>query len=607
MRAAPAALRVLPSPPAARRAPTIEPTRPDYRPSEVAPAEPVGLPPLTLPPRLAALVAGEAAPALDAAPQRQDRIHLVPNALEAARGAAPHLEQLARLILPRMPRKLSASSSLHTPAACSGLLWLDGAIKAQHFAVKTKTHQHAIVVDVDHSDWAELLETLAGYGLPRPTWVCADPWKSSAHAVWWLRDPVCITAKGREAPRRMLDIVARLLTTALRGDPAYSGSMTKNPWAPGPAPTRAGEPAIPALWAAHQETAPALRHAVIARAPELHDLGTLRRALLRWQDAAEVPTPGRRRPVVTAENSEKGRRLFDAARHRVYASWPLTADQVAGIAAEEAAALGSPITPRQLAGMARRMHAWMTRHYRVDAGRRRADGSPMHRGRDRLEGASLDLCERQAVAARRTAEGRRKASAEAARAALARLTATGQRATQAAVAAAAGLSERTVRGLWVELSPAQKPARRCRSVRAERSDAPAPPQAGPLPDSEISLCLPSLSAIPSGTQAQPSPPAPAPALDGVLRASPGGLAARLLPEAPDPVPVPSARAMEGPTGLPTAVAAELRQHLPGTGAGGCAGPPLIGMHNIVRSGAEPSEASLSKSALDRHKRGKTGY
>lgn len=541
MRAAPAALRDLPSPPAARRAPIIEPVRPDGRPDDAAPAEVGGLSPLIAPERLAALLAGEAPPDLDTAPQHRDRPHLLASALGIAGGAAPQLGQLARLVLPRMPRRLLASSSLRTPDARSGMQWLDDAVRAQHIAVKTRTHQHAIVVDCDHADWPELLDAMAGHGLPRPTWIAADPWKATAHLAWWLHDPVCTTEHGREAPRRLLDIVAKLLTQALRGDPAYSGSMTKNPWAPGPAPTRAGEPAIPALWAAHREMEcqpadpprPPLRYATIP-APALHDLGELRRALLRWQEAAEVPTPGRRRPVVPAQEGERGRRLFDASRHQIYAAWPLTADQVQGIVAEQVAALGSPISDRQRAGMAARMHRWMVRNYRADAGRRRADGSPMQRGRDRLEGASLDLCERQAVAARRTAEGRRQASEAAIREAAARLAAAGGPVTAAALAAEAGLSERTLRRIRNQPQDGHQGAdRRCPSGRATLRGAPAPPQAGPLPDPEISAFLSFPLANPSPARAQPPPPAPAPAPAAAL---PGAAAARLRPDAPDPAP-----------------------------------------------------------------------
>lgn len=448
------------------------------------PLDSASLPPLAL----------GGAPALDLAWQHRERPHLAATALGEAVRTAPHLATLARVVVPRMPRRLLASSSLHTAAAASGLVLLDDAIAAQHIAVRTPTHAHAVVVDCDHDEWADLLAELRGHGVPAETWTAPDPWTGRAHVVWWLRDPVCLTERGRAAPRRLLDDVTRLLTVALRGDLAFTGLLTKNPFAPGKAPTRYGAPALPALWEAHQATAPGLRHAVIAPAPALHDLRTLRRALLRWQEATGTPTPGRRRPAAPAPDSLRGRRLFDTARYRVYARWPLDAAEVADVVTAAAAELGSPITPRQAAGMARRMHAWCSRHLA---------GCPINRGRDRLAGTGLDLRERQAIAGRRTAEQRRTASAEAARAAVARLAAEGQPVTQVAVAKAADLSERTVRRLWPTLptpalAPPSLPDRRCPSGRAAVA-APGAPKGTPL--------LESLSPTPS-PPSQPAPPCP---------------------------------------------------------------------------------------------------
>jgi hypothetical protein len=147
--------------------------------------------------------------------------------------------------------------------------------------------------------------------------------------------------------------------------------------------------------------------------------------------------------------------LFNAVRFRVYAAWPCDITTVGVIAAEEATRLGSPIAARQLTGMVRNIHRWMKRRWK---GRRTSTGKYINRGRDSLAVSGLDLAERQAVAGRRTAEARARITDEQLRTAVARLENRGLRVTQAAIAAEAGVSIRTV-ARW------QQPDIRCPSVK----------------------------------------------------------------------------------------------------------------------------------------------
>ena len=380
----------------------------------------------------------ERAPPIDLAPWHAERPHLVANALATVGQAAPHLAGLARLVIPRMARRILATSTLKTAGASSGLMLLDDAVQQEHIGIRTPTHAYAVAVDADHADWPELIEDLSGYGLPHPTWTCADPWSGRAHLVWWLRDAVVLTEAGRTAPIRLLSTVAALLTEAFRGDAGYTGTLTKNPFRVGRPLTRSGSPPVPAVWEAHRETTPNMRHSVIVR-PELHDLTVLRRALLAWQADTGTPIPGRRRKVVTPEDVIlPGTQLFHTLRYRVYAGWPMSAADVHGLAIEQAATLGSPIRDRQLLGMARRIHTWCSRHYTGKA----------NRGRDRLDGCGLDMAERQRIAGLNTARDKRFARPVTLEQAASRVLASGRTLTKSTLAAEANVSPRTVQRWW---------------------------------------------------------------------------------------------------------------------------------------------------------------
>src|SRR4051794_36094004 len=99
-------------------------------------------------------------PPLDLAPWHADRPGLVLGALQAATAAAPSLDRLARLILPRMARRVLATSTLRTAEAASGRLLLNDAIRQQHIGIRSETYAYAVAADCDHADWPERLEEL---------------------------------------------------------------------------------------------------------------------------------------------------------------------------------------------------------------------------------------------------------------------------------------------------------------------------------------------------------------------------------------------------------------------------------------------------------------
>jgi hypothetical protein len=172
-----------------------------------------------------------------------------------------------------------------------------------------------------------------------------------------------------------------------------------------------------------------------------------------WQEGTGTRIPGRRRSRAVAEDAERGRRLFDILRHRVYAAWPVNEETIEGMALEEAVGLGSPISERERRGMARRIYRWMVRHYN---GRQSATARRINRGRDRLEWAPRDLKEKQAIAGSRTSSDRRTRTAERIVAAINELQASEQVTTLVAIAARAGVSKCTIGRYASRQNPIQR-------------------------------------------------------------------------------------------------------------------------------------------------------
>lgn len=85
--------------------------------------------------------------------------------------------------------------------------------------------QSLIVADVDFGDFW-------GYehvGIPAPSWRTSTIFSDSYHAVWALRDPVCLTDAARRPPVNLLARVESGLRRALDADESYGGRITKNP------------------------------------------------------------------------------------------------------------------------------------------------------------------------------------------------------------------------------------------------------------------------------------------------------------------------------------------------------------------------------------------
>ncbi|WP_338666255.1 primase C-terminal domain-containing protein (plasmid) [Pararoseomonas sp. SCSIO 73927] len=435
------------------------------------------LPPLTL----------GTAPAVPAAPWHAARPHLLASALSAADAAAPHLHSLARHLLPWAPRRPSASQDLRSisRSASTAPLLLDSAVTCPWLSWDAEEARNVLAIDIDHADGPDLVADLAAGGLPRPT-LTIDPWSGRSHATWRLATPVAMGDGSRVGPRILADLAARLLAAALRGTPLPHRAPTKSPWGRVDAlvglPLRRGtSPAVPAVWEGWQEARTGLLWHT--------EPGDLRPVELReivaaladdYGEEAAAPATVRRIRRRRGDPSALGRNcaLFDVTRWWAYDRAERDGGAILAHAQAVNAGFADPLPASEVAATARSIARFMSSRYRPRTG-----AEQVRRGRDR-DTAGADLKARRAIAGQRSAAARRASSVEAATAAIRRLAEAGQPATQATVAKAAGLSERTVRTLWLTLptpalAPMHDPARRCVSGSAAAPAAPGAPEGTP--------------------------------------------------------------------------------------------------------------------------------
>ena len=145
--------------------------------------------------------------------------------------------------------------------------------------------QSLVIIDRDHTD-TDLAADLAG--LPQPTYVASNPHTGAGHIVYGLTTPVCLTDAAHRRPINLLARIEQGLTTALDGDPAYGGRITKNP-----------------LVAPH----------VTLWGDELYELHTLAQAL---DDLGALPGTNNPRRTLTASALGRNVALFDLTRAWAY-------------------------------------------------------------------------------------------------------------------------------------------------------------------------------------------------------------------------------------------------------------------------------------------------
>ena len=375
----------------------------------------------------------------------------------------PTLLPLARFILPRVPRALLCSNTLKTENPSSHTAILPRAVRRQWIGWQApgQAHVNALCIDCDKEGWREALRSLMERGVPAPAYVAASKPRltideagnlvgrdyETAHLVWFLKVPV---KRDNPVSYDLFKRTRAMLVGELGGDPAAANHLTKNPF--------------------HRayDTEPMRLEPV--------DLSDLYKPLMEWSGEGEyvlpppsVPRDGKPRPnrakgartptkELDPEEVKKWGKLF-AARHAIMAEGVRDLPTITAILEEHAAMhCARPANHRERRILGQRIkdhaasiHQWMNTAWK---GRKRQgiDHRVMTReaeARNDLAGwQELDWTSKRVLAAERTNAVRSGKTNAAITAAAARLWAGRTVITQAAIAEAAGVSERQVKRTW---------------------------------------------------------------------------------------------------------------------------------------------------------------
>jgi hypothetical protein len=427
-----------------------------------------------------------------------------------------------------MPGLPLASDTLKSGSPHSELIPLREALGMGWISFGTESMGNTVTVDMDHAEWLDRLDRLPAYHCPLPNMIVIDPWTGKAHATWILKDPVRTGEDDLKKPRNLLQLVRRGLTAMLKGDPAYSGRLTKNPWATGSPLRKGGSPALPSIWLAHMASKTKLRYHTITPNKEPVALSAVRDAVLAFAEDEDIDPQtwfswGYREASEEVE-SERGKRLFDCARKRVYKLYQSGGSAAAkdvnvvlGIVQEGAARIGSPASPRHMSQIARSIVQFMRKKYgraakaKPEAVNRAPKVGPM--GLD----PQLPLATKQRMAARHSAMVRANRTRERVLEAATDLTMEGIEPVRALIGKRTGLGRKAVASYWQPTGRAaeRECARRCERYPLIELGAPALPTTAPEPP-PASLpisALPPTSPPPSQpTDVLPSPGANFPPL-----------------------------------------------------------------------------------------------
>ncbi|WP_156963656.1 replication initiation protein [Muricoccus aerilatus] len=397
-------------------------------------------------------------------------------ALLVAESAAPHLTDLAHMLLPRLPRYVLASSSIKGADGrpSSRRLPLAEALQHQWIAFNGKSFVNTESADIDEPvEWRSGLSDMVNrHGLPMPAAMVASPWRGTVHLLWIYETPFSNRCEAATRLRRGIKRGLRMLGAC----PRFANRLQKNPW------HRAGTPVVPdegipsgdrAIWEGYCAESTGLTYHT-----EILALGTVQGRDLFSPLAAEATgrkitllerrpekATGRQIPlsVSGAVLGKKGSRLFHAAAQATRRACTGDFDQIHDLVSRTASAMRSPAGASQIVSIATSITEWMNSLWRGPLdGRSRCGGSaskPVNTGVMKVEASkqggadlalwrTLDTQGRQSAAANRTNRVKRQKNDDAVRTAMEALVREGEAVTQAAVARRAGVSLSTVERRW---------------------------------------------------------------------------------------------------------------------------------------------------------------
>lgn len=351
---------------------------------------------------------------------------------------APDLAPLADFVIPRLPRMVLCSDTLHTSHPSSVRMRLSQAINVAYISFNTTDFTNALTFDLDHenvdlvvTEFMRLLHSVDA-AAPWPM-IVRTSLTGRAHVTWFLKSPVFTGERARDKPIQLLTAVRIGLTEALQADPTFTNRLTKNPFAINNWSN---------VWCVNRGGGYPI------------ELNALRRALTQYEHETgrkiRLPRLSFRNShsmLVPPRDQERGKRLFDAARFVIYALGTSDVKIIREIVEQQAAAIGSPATPRQQTTIARSIAQYMGACSRRGRPQRKGHPRP-NRGILRLDETNLSRPERQRLGALHTASKRRTATEATLATSLLALLAAGTIITQPILAEAANVKLRQVQRLW---------------------------------------------------------------------------------------------------------------------------------------------------------------
>ena len=351
---------------------------------------------------------------------------------------------LRAFLLPLTPSWALSSSTLKTDRPSSRRRERDEALKHKWVSFNTREYINVLTVDCDHADWPHYLKRLHEQGVPEDHLVVGTE-GGTAQVSWVLAKGV---RRDNPVQMRLYEGAYEALRASLQGDAQFKGYLVKNP--------------LHAM------------HGVLHFRAGTVELSDLIKPLIAWsgeKDYVLAPRPrmdaqfGGRKPGIPAvpvtmqeAAGPKGSRVWEIGRQRCYRRRTSDPAIIGGILDEVAAELGSPIKPRTLRGMTKRISRWMAAHPNMlgvpACELRDIDHGVMAReakARDQAWAwSNLDKTSKRVLAAERTnalQHGRTNAAiADAVR----RLWDACEPVTQAALAEAAGVCVRQIKRIWNE-------------------------------------------------------------------------------------------------------------------------------------------------------------